>query len=174
MRNRPTFVLRVLALSAVLAGGAVLADATWQVETLVPELISIRVPSTTIAFGFDSATYPPDDFPATYAASQPDGGVLPVQVFSNAEGAWSLVLEVADLRDAVSGAIIPAGQVLFRVDEGLWLRGVAGPQIVFTSVGPTDGWLELRIDFALEVTGTESAGSYRVDVVVGAIHESER
>lgn len=173
MRSRLTYALRALAASAVLCAGVALADATWEVETLIPELIAIRVPTTTIAFGFDAETYPPDAFPARYPAILPEDGVLPVQAFSNAEGTWSLVLELPDLVDAVSDARIPADQVVFRVDDGLWLRGSAGPQIVFTRVGPTDGWLDLQIEFALELTGVERAGSYRVDAVVSAFHEAE-
>ena len=173
MRSRLMHVLRALVTSAALCAGVVLADATWEVETLIPELIAMRVPTTTIAFGFDAETYPPDAFPARYPAILPEDGLLPVQVFSNAEGTWSLVLEVPDLVDDVSGARIPADQLVFRVDEGLWLRGSVGPQIVVTRVGPTDGWLDVRIEFALELTGAERAGSYRVDAIVSAFHDGE-
>ena len=165
-RVRPT-----LALAAVLAVGVAFADGTWEVETLVPELISIRVPTTSIAFGFDAATYPPEAFPARYPALEPQGGVLPVEVFSNAVGAWSLLLAIPDLVDGVTGARIPAVQVLFRVDDGLWTRASAAPQIAYTSVGPTDGWRALRVAFALELQGSERNGAYRVDAVVSAIHE---
>lgn len=168
-RTRPTF--RALALAAVLAVGVAFADGTWEVETLVPELISIRVPSTLIAFGFDPATYPPEAFPARYPALRPEGGVLPVAVFSNAAGTWSLLLAVPDLVDGVTGARIPAAQVLFRVDDGPWTRASAAPQIAYTGVGPTNGWRELRVAFALELRGGERNGAYRVDAVVGAIHE---
>jgi hypothetical protein len=169
IRSRPT--LRTLALAAVLAAGVAFADATWEVETLVPELISIRVPSTTIAFGFDAASYPPEAFPATYPAVVPEDGVLPVEVFSNADGTWSLLLAIPDLVDGVSGARIPAEQVLFRVDDGLWQRASAAPQIAYTGVGPTSGWRALRVAFVLELRGSERNGAYRVDAVVSAIHE---
>lgn len=168
-RSRPT--LRALALAAMLATGAALADATWEVETLVPDLISIRVPSTTIAFGFEAASYPPDAFPARYLAVLPEGGVLPVEVFSNAAGTWSLLLAIPDLVDGVTGARIPASQVLYRVDDGMWTRASATPQIAFTGIGPTDGWRELRITFAIELQGGERSGAYRVDALVSAVHE---
>ena len=171
MRNPSRSTFRALALAAVLAAGAAFADATWEVETLVPELISIRVPSTTIAFGLDAVSYPPDAFPASYPALEPEDGVLPVQVFSNAEGTWSLLLAVPDLVDGVTGARIPADQVLFRVDDGLWLRASAAPQIAYTGVGPTEGWRELRVAFALELQGSELNGAYRVDALISAIHE---
>lgn len=166
---RPT--LRALALVLSLLGGIAFADGTWEVEVLVPELISIRVPTTAIAFGFDAASYPPEAFPARYPAVVPEGGVLEVEVFSNAVGTWSLLLAVPDLVDGVTGARIPATQVLFRVDDGLWTRASAAPQIAYTGVGPTDGWRLLRVAFALELQGGEGHGAYRVDAVVSAIHE---
>lgn len=171
MHSRPRSTLRAITLVAVLAAGVASADATWEVETLVPELISIRVPSTTIAFGFDPASYPPDAFPARYPALEPEGGVLPVEVFANAEGTWSLLLAIPDLVDEVTGARIPAEQVLFSVDDGLWTRASAAPQIVYAGVGPTDGWRALRVAFALELRGGERNGAYRVDAIVSAIHE---
>lgn len=167
MRQRPVNVLRALFVGALVASAA--AQATWEVETLIPELISIRVPTSTIVFGLDGTAYPPDAFPARYPATVPEGGVLPVQVFSNAESTWSLVLEIPDLLDPAGVAIVPAERILFRVNEGLWLRGSGGPQIVFTGVGPTFDWLELRIEFALELTGTELAGAYRVAALVSAV-----
>ena len=171
MRNRSRTTLRALALAAALAAGIAFADGAWEVETLVPELISIRVPTTRIAFGFDAATYPPDAFPARYAAILPEGGVLPVEVFSNAAGTWSLLLAIPDLLDGVTGARIPADQVLFRVGDGLWQRASAAPQIAYTGIGPTDGWRELSVAFTLELKGGERHGAYRVGAVVSAIHE---
>jgi hypothetical protein len=171
MRNRVRRIPRALALAALLAAGVAFADGTWAVETLVPELISIRVPSTLIAFGFDAATYPPAAFPARYPALQPEGGVLPVEVFANAAGTWSLLLAVPDLVDGVTGSRIPAEQVLYRVDDGPWTRASAAPQIAYTGMGPTEGWRLLRVAFVLELQGTERNGAYRVDAVVSAIHE---
>lgn len=169
-RTRASSVGRVLAATLVLAAGAAWAQATWTVQSLIPDLISIRVPSTTIAFTLDAANYPPDVFPARYPATVPEGGVLPVQVFTNAEGTWSLLLEIADLRDETRGVFVPAFQVLYRLNAGPWLRG-GGPQIIHTGTVPTVGWQEFRIEFALELTGTERAGAYVVDAVVSAIRE---
>ncbi len=165
-------VVRVAALVVLaFALGQVAAQATWQVESLIPDVISIRMPTTTIGFAVDAADYPPDAFPARYDATQPEGGSLPVQVFSNAEGTWSLLLEVPDLRDDAAGTLLPASQVLYRVNDGLWLRADGSPQIVYTGVGPTTGWHELRIDFALELTGVERGGAYTIDATVSAIRE---
>lgn len=147
------------------------AQATWLVESLIPDVLSIRVPSTTIVFGIDSSNYPPETFPAMYAATEPIDGTLPVQIFSNAQGVWSLMLQVADLHGVDGAAMLPASQVLYRVNDGVWLRADGSPQVIFTHSGPTVGWLEVRIDFALELTGVEVAGSYLVNAEVSAMQE---
>lgn len=167
---RPPLLGRVLAAAILLTAGTVWAQATWTVESLIPGLISIRSPGSTIAFTLDAASYPPEAFPARYRATVPEEGVLPVQVFTNAEGTWSLLLEIADLRDEAQGAVVPAVQVLYRVNGGPWLRG-GGPQIIHTGTVPTVGWQEFRIEFELELMGTERAGAYVVDAVVSAIRE---
>jgi len=148
-----------------------LGQATWLVESLIPETLSIRVPSTTITFGVEGADYPPEAFPAIYSATEPSGGTLPVQVFSNAEGVWNLMLEVPDLLSVEGAGGLPASQVLYRVNGGIWVRADGGPQVIYTHVGPTIGWLELTVDFALELTGSETAGTYVVNAVVSAIRE---
>lgn len=166
--RRMLVVLVVLTTLALPIGSA---QATWLVESLIPEVISIRVPTTTIAFDLDRATYPPAEFPARYAATEPAGGVLPVQVFSNADGLWSLMLEVPDLINDAGVTVVPANQVLYRVNGGLWLRADGNPQIVYSQSGVTTGWLEIRIEFALEVTGSEKAGDYLVNAVLSASRE---
>lgn len=166
-------LLALAAVAAVLAvpWQAASAQATWVVESLIPEVISVRVPTTTIAFELERFAYPPEEFPAQYPATQPESGVLPVQVFSNADGLWSLTLEVPDLVTAAGTALVPASQVLYRVNGGLWLRADGTPQIVYSQSGATVGWLEIRIEFALEVTGTEKAGSYLINAVLSASRE---
>ena len=151
--------------------GSVTAQATWHVESLIPEVLSLRAPTTTIAFDLAPASYPPAEFPATYPASEPEGGVLPVQVFSNAEGVWSLVLEVPDLLSIEGATLVPADQVLYRVNDGSWLRADGNPQVIYTQSGPTVGWLELRLEFALELTGSERAGDYLIEALVTATRE---
>jgi len=172
VRSRKRGLGLVLGLVVALSAGVAAAQATWIVESLIPEVISIRVPTTTIAFAIDPATYPPAAFPARYAATTPDGGVLPVQVFSNAEGVWSLLLEIPAMRTVDGAAAIPADRVLVRVNGGIWLRGSGTSQIVYTQSGPTADWQEIRLEFALELLGDEPAGSYAVNVVVTAIRET--
>lgn len=147
-----------------------LAQATWVVQTLIPDVIAIRTPGTQIGFALGN-NYPPLSFPAQFPATQPEGGVLPVQVFSNASGVWSLLLQVPDLRDEKGEMLLPARQILYRVNGGLWLRADGTPQILYTQSGTTNGWLELRVEFALELLGTERAGSYVVQALVTALRQ---
>jgi hypothetical protein len=148
--------------------GAAHGQATWIVESLIPDVVSLRVPTTSIAFELDRSQYPPDRFPARYAATRPEGGTLPVQVFSNAEGLWNLILEIPDLQSDVGVEFIPSRQILYRVNDGAWLRADGNPQIVYSQRGPTADWEEIRIDFALELTGSERAGAYVLNAVVTA------
>lgn len=158
----------LLAAWLVLTASA-LAQATWVVQTLIPETIALRTPTTEIAF--DLKDYPPRGFPATYPASNLEGGVLPVQVFSNAPGVWSILLQIPDLKSQTGETLLPARQVLYRVNGGLWLRADGTPQIVYTQSGPTGDWLELRLEFALELLGNERAGAYVVQALVTALRQ---
>ena len=157
------------AAGAALAAGVALAQATWVVQTLIPESLAIRVPTTEIGFDLGK-NYPPASFPVLYPASLPDG-TLPVQVFANASGVWSLVLEVPDLKDGRGQLLISARQVQYRVNGGLWLRATGTPQVILTSQGGTNGWQANRIEFRLELLGTEKSGAYKVEANVTAIQQ---
>ena len=161
--------MRALLLSLALAMAPALAQATWIVQTLIPEAVALRTPTTPIVF--ELKDYPPKTFPATYPASNLEGGVLPVQVFANTPGVWSLLLQIPDLKDPSGALLLPARQVLYRVNGGLWLRADGTPQIVYTQTGPTPGWLEIRLEFALELLGQERAGSYVVQTLVTALRQ---
>ena len=147
------------------------AQATWFVQAVIPEVISVRTPTTTIGFELNLQNYPPPSFPARYAATAPEDGVLPVQIFVNQPGVWSLLLEIPDLLDESGNRILPSDQILFRVNDGPWLRGSSAPQVFYTDVGATEGWKEIRLEFALELKGNEPPGNYAVNVVVSAIRE---
>ncbi len=157
-----------LVLMAVAAGTA---QATWTVESLIPDVLSIRVPSNTIGFELTTENYPPDQFPARYPATTLGGSYLPVQVFSNADGVWSLLLEVPDLVSESGDRVLSASQVMYRVNGGVWLRADGTPQVIYTQSGPTAGWLEVRVELALEITGTEAAGAYVINAYVSAYQE---
>lgn len=148
-----------------------LAQATWSVESLIPDVISVRVPTTTITFDMTEASYPPEEFPARYPATGFTADYLPVQVFSNADGVWTLMLEVPDLESEAGTKLIPASQVMYRVNGGVWLRADSTAQVIYTHSGATTGWLELRLEFVLELTGNEGAGAYQINVIVSAAQE---
>lgn len=158
--------MRLLALLFLLSSAW--AQATWIVQTLIPETIAIRTP--TVEITFDLKDYPPKSFPAQFPASFPEG-VFPVQVYANAPGVWSLLLQVPDLKDPTGEVILPARQILYRVNGGLWLRADGTPQILYTQAGPTPGWLELRLEFALELLGNERAGRYAVQALITALRQ---
>ncbi|HEX7022876.1 MAG TPA: hypothetical protein VF171_08460 [Trueperaceae bacterium] len=149
--------------------GPARAQATWLVESLIPHVIAVRVPTTTLSFDLShSDNYPPVTFPARYPLSQPDGGALPMQIFSNTDGFWSISLEIDDITDEDGALLIPASQILYRVNGGVWLRANSVPQVIFTGSGRTHGWQEIRVEFALELLGSERAGSYRVNATLTA------
>ncbi len=160
-----TRVLRLLALLALT--GSVLAQATWPVHVLIPELITVRAPSDTLSFDLETQNYPPLEFPATFS-----GGTLPVQVHSSSEQSWTLSLDVSDIIDDAGVLLVPASQVMYRVNEGGWLRANGFPQVVHAQNGPTLGWMEFSLEFMLELTGTERAGSYEVTATITAQTEA--
>lgn len=153
-------------------GGIVFAQASWNVEVLIPDVVSIRMPTTQIGFGLSLENYPPDTYPAQYPATIPQNGVLPVQVFTTAQGIWNLLVEIPDLEDRAGNKLLPADRILYRINNGLWTRGNGGPQVVYTGNGPTGDWLELRVEFMLELRGGELAGAYQVDMRVSALAET--
>lgn len=165
-------VMQTLAASlALMLATSGVAQASWIVESLIPDVLSIRVPSNTIGFDLTAENYPPVQFPALYPATTLDGSYLPVQVFSNAGGVWSLLLEVPDLVSESGDRTLSANQVMYRVNGGVWLRADGTPQVIYTQAGPTSGWLEVRVELALEITGNESAGAYVINAYVSAYQE---
>lgn len=152
-----------------LVSGSAVAQSNWEVDVLVPDAISLRVPTTEIGFNLSLDNYPPEIFPARYAATQPAEGRLPVQVFANLDETWIVLLEIPDLRADNGAVLIPANQIRYRVNQGLWTRGDGTPQVIYTQVGRTRGWLELNLEFELELLGTEPAARYTVNALVTAI-----
>lgn len=150
-----------------------LCQSDWHVDVLIPDTISVGMPTQEIAFGITHDDYPPPSFPARYPATTPDGGVLAVSVFSSAEQSWSLLLEIPDMVAATGLGMIPASQVLFRVNDGLWTRGTPQPQVIYTSVGPTVGWLELSLEFQLELVGDEPPGGFSVTTRLTALTDGQ-
>ncbi len=158
---------KVLVAVLALFAGTVLAQATWPVQVLIPELITVRAPSDALSFDLLTQNYPPLEFPATFS-----GGILPVQVHSSSQQSWTLSLEVSDIIDETGVLLVPASQVMYRVNEGGWLRADGFPQVIHAQNGPTLGWMEFSIEFQLELTGTERAGTYQVTASITAQTEA--
>jgi len=142
--------------------GTALAQASWPVSVLVPEVLSLRMPDNAIAFDVADA-YPPPEFPHTYP-----GGTLPLQFHASTEGSWTISLEIGDLTDADGALLVPAEQVHYRVNGGTRLSGSGFPEIIHSGTGPTNGWFEITVEFELELTGAERAGAYTLDLTVTA------
>ena len=162
---------RVVLLAFLVATAAGLGQSEWQVDVLIPDTISVRMPTQEVAFGITHADYPPASFPARYTATLPEGGIVHLEVFSSASGGWSLLLEIPDLTATAGPGLIPAHQVLYRVNDGLWARGSPLPQVIFTSLGPTADWLALTIEFELELVGNELPGSFAVTTRLSALSD---
>lgn len=156
-----------------LSTAAAFAQSEWHVDVLIPDTISVRLPTREIAFGLTHENYPPQAFPARYAATQPEGGVLTVEVYATATGGWSLWLEVPDLVDDLGRGVILADQVLYRVDGGVWTRASPLPQRIHASVGPTPDWVRLNLEFQLELVGTERPGSFSVTTRLTAMSDGQ-
>ncbi len=159
--------MRRLAILLLFGLGFALAQATWPVEVLVPGLISVRAPAAGISFDLQAQGYPPLEFPARYP-----GGTMPVQLFSNTDGAWSASLQISDIVSEEGLLLVPANQIHYRVNGGAWLQGNGFPQLIHAQNGPTGGWLELRIDIELELFGSEQAGEYLLSATITAETEA--
>lgn len=162
---------RVLALATLMAWSS--GQSEWQVDVLIPDTISVRMPAPEIAFGITHDDYPPAAFPARYPATVPDGGVFPLEVFSSAEGGWSLLLEIPDMVDDTGQGVVWAEQILYRVNDGVWSRGSPVPQVIYSAAGPTSDWLRLEIEFQLELVGTERPGSFSVTTQLTALSDGQ-
>ncbi len=147
------------------------AQSTWSRQLLfqgTTGLIEARTPTNSVLFTFEK-DYPPAQFPARYPATTPTDGILPFQMHATVGGVWNLLLEIADLRDGSGRLLVPARQIMVRVNNGPWLRGNGAPQIIFTRNGSTRDWENLKIEFAIELLGNEVAGMYAVQTYFSAL-----
>lgn len=137
-------------------------DAT--IRPLIPGLVSLRRPSTTepITFNLNASNYPPAQFPARYPSTP-----QPFSVFSSASTPWSVQMEVRS-QPSTAGHTLPPKALLYRVNAGPWLPVAEMPQVIFSSVGPTPGWLPMAVEFQLELQGGEVSGDYGFEVVFTA------
>lgn len=191
---RKTLVVTSCAVALTALSALAYGQATWSTQVVIPDLLTIKVPTTVLSFApgqnlVDGQTaaaltgslegpngcpvasaYPPPTFPACYPLDQPDAA-LPVQVFSNIRGPWSLLLDVTDLTSESDATRIPADQIWYRVNGGAWQRIGAASNPLYLGSGVTDGYLELELQFLLEVNGAEHAGSFTTNAVVSAIRQ---
>jgi hypothetical protein len=158
-------------LIAVLLSVSVKAQQVWFTQALFKNTnssIEARTTVNGVIFSFDK-NYPPPSLPYRYLSSTPKDGLMPFQLRSNVSGLWSLTLEIPDLRDGTGRLLVPAKQILVRVNNGPWLRGNGAPQIIYTQNGATRDWSDIRLEFAIELVGGELAGTYAVQTYFGAV-----
>lgn len=180
-----TAALVTTALTSVAFG-----QATWSTQVLIPDLLTISVPTTILSFTIGqnpggtstapaptgpsgcpvASTYPPPTFPACYPLDL-SGSVLPVQVFSNIRGSWSILLDVANPTNQTGTAQIEADHIWYRVGDGSWARIQSTSNPLYFGSGVTDGYQQLDVYFMLELDGSEHAGSFTANAVVSAIQQ---
>lgn len=137
-------------------------DAT--LRTLVPDKLVLSRPATANAISFDlGKNFPPARFPAQFPARPQE-----FQVFSSSARPWTVQMEVRAQPDR-AGRVIPVRQLRYRVNDGPWLDVTQTPQVVQSGVGPTPGWLPLKVEFELTLLGSEQAGEYDFDVAFTAL-----
>lgn len=134
------------------------------VRALIPNVITLRSPNTPLAFDIGTKNYPPEKFPYTYYSA-----VRPVSVYSNAKGSWNLQLDVRDILDPKGAQLIPAKRFAYRVNKGPWIEAGSGPQVVYAQNGPTNGWLNLDLEFSLTLDGSERGGDYGANITFTAL-----
>lgn len=167
---RPLLVL-LAALALATASAQNEGPAERPMTALIPDVLSVRGVVDEVAFDLSEVAFPPPAFPARYPATSPEGGALELEVFASADGSWELQLQIDDLREPGSASVIPAQQILYRIDGlGPWIRADGTPQVIAAGSGATGGWRPLTIEFQLEVVGTEPAGSYAVAALISGLY----
>ncbi|MBB6099878.1 hypothetical protein HNR42_003338 [Deinobacterium chartae] len=138
-----------------------LAQTTAPIGGQLPSSVALRVSGGPPSFDITAQNYPPAAFPARYPTSP-----LIVGVFFNSSERWEVQLTVPQLSSAHRP--LPAGQLLYRVNNGEWNRASSAPTVIYQGVGPTGGWMDLKVEFALEVVGSETAGEISADAIFSA------
>ncbi|WP_027481420.1 hypothetical protein [Deinococcus pimensis] len=150
---------RALLLATLLLGLARAQDTGMVVRTLIPDVLTVRTQTDPTTFLIDLNNYPPARFPARYPAT-----ARTVSLYATTDRPWNFQIEVHDIVDAAGARLIPASQIWFRVSRGVWIQATGGPQVVYSAVGTTPGWVDLDVEFALELRGGEPGGAYAASV----------
>lgn len=132
------------------------------VRTLIPTLVALRRPATVPAFDISTNNFPPTQYPARYFSDPQE-----FSVFSSAATPWTVQLEIQPELDE-QGRAIPVDRLSYRINGGPWIKVLGAPQVVMSSVGPTPGWMPLKVEVALDLQGGETGGSYDFDLTFTA------
>lgn len=134
-------------------------DVDASLRTLIPSTLVLSRPAQASAIAFDlGKDFPPLKFPATYPAKPQE-----FQVYASTARPWTVQMQVRSQPDK-AGHSIPVTQLRYRVNDGPWQAVTDTPQVVQSSAGPTPGWLPLKVEFQLNLLGSEYGGEYRFDV----------
>lgn len=156
----------LLALTLLTCGiSAAQTDTDGTVRSLIPSTISIRRPDTVknLVFDINPGNFPPRAYPARYLAQPQE-----FSIFSSATKPWTVQVELRPQPD-LQGRTMPARLLSFRVNDGPWIRATGLPQVIMSNVGPTPGWLPLKLEVALDLEGGEAGGDYAFDVAFTAV-----
>ncbi|MFC5847538.1 hypothetical protein [Deinococcus petrolearius] len=132
------------------------------VRTLIPTLIALRRPTAVPTFDITTSNFPPTQYPARYLGTPQE-----FSVFSSASTPWTVQLEIHAAPDD-QGQTIPTDRLSYRVNGGPWIKALGVPQVVMSSVGPTPGWMPLKVEVALDLQGGETGGTYDFDLTFTA------
>lgn len=134
------------------------------VRSLIPSVIAIWRPTAAANLSFDlnSKNFPPLQYPVRYLAPAQQ-----FNIFSSATTPWTVQLELHTQPDA-QGRTLPIDLLSFRVNDGPWIKATGVPQVVMSNVGATPGWMPVKLEFALDLTGEEVGGDYAFDMTFTA------
>lgn len=158
MRGRRAAFLALVLVGAAASVARAQLPVDASIRPLIPNVIALQIPSTAVSFDITTQNYPPRTFPVRYQSAGQAFGV-----FSNAATPWTVQMEVFPRADE-RGRTLPLNQLSFRINEGPWLKVTGTPQVVLSRTAPTAGWLPLNVEFALDLTGSETGGAFGFDV----------
>lgn len=131
-----------------------LACAQVPVGVELPEGSVITLSEDKVSFELES--FPPPEFPAYYTLSDP----LVLRLYSNVSGSWTLEGDLGEGLVTAGGLTIPAAQLEYRLDGGLWFA--LAPRVVLLSgQGVSEGFESHSLELRLKLVGNERPGLYQ-------------
>ncbi|WP_161880681.1 hypothetical protein [Deinococcus alpinitundrae] len=140
------------ACSGVLAQSAP-AQPDTVIRSLIPAVISLQSPAqASIDFDITALNYPPATFPARYFSAAQTFAVL-----SSSGKPWTVQMQVTPSAgpSPLPRALPDLKGLFYRLNGGSWLPVAATPQVVLSGVAATLGWQPLKLEFALDLQGSE-------------------